>query len=92
MWGIVGKTDGSPMGFEDLHNQFQAQTMFRPPTAVLRAGNIIPLIQDFQKFRSDPRPVILNRTQTAAIFFADHRKRCAVGGKNSIMVPVMKKM
>lgn len=68
MWGIVGKTDGSPMGFEDLYNQFQAQTMFRLPTAVLRAGNIIPLIQDFQKFRSDPRPVILNRTQTAAIF------------------------
>ena len=42
------------MGFEDLYNQFQAQTMFRLPTAVLRAGNIIPLIQRFQKFRAIP--------------------------------------
>lgn len=67
MWGIVGKTDGSPMGFEDLYNQFQAQTMFRLPTAVLRAGNIIPLISTLSEIPGDPRPVILNRTQTAAI-------------------------
>ena len=58
MRNAVVKADGSPMRFDDLHNQLQAQAMFRPFIALPGACNVISPIQHFQKFRSDPHPVI----------------------------------
>ena len=80
------------MGFEDLHNQFQAQTHVPTSHRCPACWQYHPPDSTLSEIPGGLHPVIQNRTQTAAIFFADHRKRCAVGGKNSIMVPVMKKM
>ena len=41
----AGKRNGSLMGFDNLYNQFQAQSMLRLFIAVLSAGDVIPLIQ-----------------------------------------------
>lgn len=58
MRNAVVKADGSPMCFDDLYHQLQAQAMLRTFIALLGACNVISPIQHFQKFRSDPHPVI----------------------------------
>ena len=73
MRNAVVKADGSPMCFDDLHHQLQAQAMFRPFIDLPGACNVISPIQHFQEFRSDPHSIIGNHTQTTAISFADRQ-------------------
>ena len=73
MRNAVVKADGSPMCFDDLHHQLQAQAMLRTFIALPGACNVISPIQHFQEFRSDPHSIIGNHTQTTAISFADRQ-------------------
>ena len=73
MRNAVVKADGSPMCFDDLHHQLQAQAMLRTFIALPGACNVISPIQHFQEFRSDSHSIIGNHTQTTAISFADRQ-------------------